>query len=71
MREHILIAEDEEEIADLLEVYLENDGYIVHKFTNGTDALKCKKHLWVCLLMHSPLISYSSVPAGFFSASIL
>ena len=38
MREHILIAEDEEEIADLLEVYLENDVYIVHKLTNGTDA---------------------------------
>lgn len=45
MREHILIAEDEEEIADLLEVYLENDGYIVHKFTNGTDALKCMEEM--------------------------
>ena len=41
----ILIAEDEEEIADLLEVYLENDGYIVHKFTNGTDALKCMEEM--------------------------
>ena len=45
MREHILIAEDEEEIADLLEVYLENDGYIVHKFTSGTDALKCMEEM--------------------------
>ena len=45
MREHILIAEDEEEIADLLEVYLENDSYIVHKFTNGTDALKCMEEM--------------------------
>lgn len=41
MNEHILIVDDEKEIADLLEVYLKNDGYIVHKFYNGTDALHC------------------------------
>lgn len=41
MSEHILIVDDEKEIADLLEVYLKNDGYIVHKFYNGVDALKC------------------------------
>lgn len=41
MSESILIVDDEKEIADLLEVYLKNDGYIVHKFYNGLDALKC------------------------------
>ncbi len=41
MNEHILIVDDEKEIADLLEVYLRNDGYTVHKCYNGTDALKC------------------------------
>lgn len=41
MNQHILIVDDEKEIADLLEVYLSNDGYTVHKFYNGTDALNC------------------------------
>lgn len=41
MNENILIVDDEKEIADLLEVYLKNDGYVVHKFYNGLDALKC------------------------------
>lgn len=41
MNESILIVDDEKEIADLIEVYLENDGYTVHKFYNGMDALKC------------------------------
>lgn len=41
MNENILVVDDEKEIADLLEVYLNNDGYVVHKFYNGLDALKC------------------------------
>lgn len=41
MGEHIMIVDDEKEIADLIEVYLKNDGYTVHKFYNGVDALKC------------------------------
>lgn len=40
MNENILIVDDEKEIADLIEVYLKNDGYIVHKFYNGIDALE-------------------------------
>lgn len=43
MNENILIVDDEKEIADLIEVYLKNDGYIVHKFYNGIDALECIK----------------------------
>jgi len=32
MNEKILIVDDEVEIADLVEVYLKNDGYQVYKF---------------------------------------
>lgn len=41
MNEKILIVDDEQEIADLVEFYLKNEGYVVHKFYNGADALKC------------------------------
>ncbi len=40
MNENILIVDDEKEIADLIEVYLKNDGYTVYKCYNGIDALK-------------------------------
>lgn len=39
--ETILIVDDEQEIADLLEVYLKNDGYTVLKRYNAKDALTC------------------------------
>ena len=39
MGEKILIVDDEKAIADLVEVYLKNDGYQVFKFYNATDAL--------------------------------
>ena len=38
--EDILIVDDEAAIADLVEVYLKNDGYTVHKFYNAADALE-------------------------------
>lgn len=41
MSEKILVVDDEKEIADLIELYLKNDGYTVYKFYNGTDALDC------------------------------
>ena len=37
----VLVVDDETEIADLIQVYLNNDGYTVYKFYNGVDALKC------------------------------
>lgn len=40
---NILIVDDEKEIADLVELYLKNDGYNVYKFYNGRDALECVK----------------------------
>lgn len=39
--EKILVVDDEKELADLIELYLKNDGYEVYKYYNGTDALHC------------------------------
>lgn len=46
MREHdlqekIMIVDDEAAIADLVEVYLKNEGYDVFKFYSATKALEC------------------------------
>lgn len=41
MMTNILVVDDEKSIADLIEVYLKNEDYIVHKFYNGLDALSC------------------------------
>ena len=38
---NILIVDDEVAIADLVEVYLKNEGYQVYKFHNAHDALAC------------------------------
>ena len=41
MNEKVLVVDDEKEIADLIELYLKNDGYIVYKFYCGMDAVRC------------------------------
>lgn len=41
MNEKILIVDDECAIADLVEVYLKNEGYQVFKFYNAEEALNC------------------------------
>lgn len=41
MNEKILIVDDEQEIADLVALYLENENYQVFKYYNATDALQC------------------------------
>lgn len=45
MSEKILIVDDEQEIADLVAVYLENENYEVFKFYNAADALKCIQNI--------------------------
>jgi Response regulators consisting of a CheY-like receiver domain and a winged-helix DNA-binding domain len=52
MSEKILIVDDEKAIADLVEVYLKNDGYQVFKFYNATEALACveKENLSLAVL---------------------
>lgn len=37
----ILVVDDEKEIADLVELYLKNEGYIIYKFYTGKEALNC------------------------------
>lgn len=44
MDEKILIVDDEREIADLVEVYLKSENYLVFKFYNALDALACAEH---------------------------
>jgi Response regulators consisting of a CheY-like receiver domain and a winged-helix DNA-binding domain len=41
MNANILIVDDEQEIADLVELYLRNEGFIVHKYYTAREALKC------------------------------
>ena len=41
MPDKILVVDDEREIADLIEVYLENENFEVFKFYSSTDALAC------------------------------
>lgn len=52
MSHKILIVDDEQEIADLVEVYLKNEGYTVYKFYEGKSALSCveKTNLDLALL---------------------
>ena len=40
MSEKILVVDDEKEIADLVEVYLQNENYNVRKFYTAEEALK-------------------------------
>ena len=41
---NILVVDDEKELADILELYLIGDGYTVHKFYTGAEALDCIAH---------------------------
>jgi two-component system response regulator VanR len=41
MNATILVVDDEQEIADLIEVYLKNEGFTVYKYYNGSDAWQC------------------------------
>lgn len=41
MNGNILVVDDEQAIADLVGVYLENEGFQIYKFNNGQDAFDC------------------------------
>ena len=41
MAEKVLVVDDERDIADLLEVYLQNENYTVYKFYSAREALDC------------------------------
>ena len=37
---HVLVVDDEKEIADLVEIYLVSDGYKVYKASNALEGLE-------------------------------
>ena len=41
MQTRILVVDDEAAIADLIEVYLKNEDFLVYKFYTGKEALRC------------------------------
>ena len=43
MNEHILVVDDDQEIRKLIQIYLENDGYICHMAKDGQEALDLVK----------------------------
>ena len=42
---NILVVDDEKEIADLIEIYLKNEGFAVYKYYNSKNVLKDIEHL--------------------------
>ena len=42
MADRILVVDDEPEIADLVELYLRNENFIVYKFYSASEALAAK-----------------------------
>ena len=46
---NILVVDDEREIADVIELYLQNDQYNVYKFYTGEDALACIRSMKIDL----------------------
>lgn len=51
MQTRILVLDDEREIADLVTLYLNNEGYVVHEFYDSEDAVDFLKHNSVDLAM--------------------
>lgn len=51
-RGNILIVDDEQEITDLIEIYLNNEGYAVYKFYSSDGVLDClrTKHIDLAIL---------------------
>lgn len=41
---NILVVDDEKEIADLVELYLKNENYIIYKYYSAKEALNCIKN---------------------------
>ncbi|GAB6087385.1 response regulator transcription factor [Alkaliphilus crotonatoxidans] len=50
-KETILVVDDEKEIADLIEIYLTNDGYQVYKANTGSQALEVLEKMDIQLVI--------------------
>lgn len=46
---HILVVDDEQAIADLIQLYLEAENFTVHKFYTGEEALRCVEEQEIAL----------------------
>ena len=51
--QNIIVLDDEQEIADLLEVYLANEGYQVFKFYRAEGVLDCIQENEISLAIRS------------------
>ena len=54
MREKILIVDDEKEIADLVECYLQNEDFIIYKYYDSREA-------WECIVKETPDLAVMDV----------
>lgn len=65
MKEHILIVEDEKEIADILELYLSSEDYVVTRAENGVEGLRAMEEkafdLIICDLMMPLMDGYEFI----------
>ncbi|MBR2568062.1 MAG: response regulator transcription factor [Paenibacillus sp.] len=50
-RESILLVDDEKEIIELMEIYFKNEGYLLHKASNGLEALSILENHEVDLII--------------------
>ena len=64
MSTNIMIVDDEKDIADLVQIYLENDGFKVFKFYNGKDALECALQDRKSTRLNSSHSSVSRMPSS-------
>ena len=54
---HILVVDDEKELANVRELYLANDGYTVHKCYTSAEALNCIEHTDLDLVLLDVMLS--------------
>jgi len=60
MTEKILIVDDEQEIADLVELYLKNENYMIFKFYTAQEALNCIETTELDLAILDIMLPYES-----------
>ena len=70
MSAEILVVDDEQAIADLVEVYLKSEGYTVHKCSTAADALAAhRRHYRLDEPGFNPLRAMAEIPCSSGSAS--
>ena len=59
MSEKVLVVDDERDIANLLEVYLQNENYVVYKYYCAKDAIPCIENEDIDLAILDVMPAYS------------